>query len=126
MDNQNEALVVAERFIEALNAADADAVRDIYSPDARIWHNFSGELQTVEENIKSMLWIHRKLSKLNYDIQHREPIAGGFLQQHVLRGILASGEEFAMPACAICRVENGRITSLEEYLDLTHTKPLMA
>jgi len=126
MDNSNEAMEVAERFIAALNAADADAVREIYSPDVRIWHNFSGELQSVEENIKSMLWIHRRLSNLNYDIQHREPISGGFLQQHILRGTLPSGEAFAMPACAICQVENGRITSLEEYLDLTHTKPLTA
>ena len=126
MDNPEEVLAVAERLIAALNVADVDTVRDIYSVDARIWHNFSGELQPVEVNIKSMLWLHRKLSNVDYDVQRREVIPGGFVQQHVLRGVLASGEEFAMPACVICTVENGHITSLEEYLDKAHTEPLMS
>lgn len=125
MENSNDALVVAERFMAALNVADGDAVKEIYSPDARIWHNFSDQLQSVEDNIKSMYWMHRKLSNLNYDIQRREAIPGGFIQQHILRGTLASGDEFAMPACAICKVEDGRITSLEEYIDTAQTKPLM-
>jgi len=50
----------------------------------------------------------------------------GYLQEHVLRGKLPSGEDFAMPACVICRVQGGRVTSLREYLDLTHTQPLTA
>lgn len=124
MKNSNDVLAVAQRFIAALNVADVDAVREVYSPDARIWHNFSGQLQTVEDNIKTMLWMHKKLSNVNYDIQRLEVISGGFMQQHILRGVLLSGEEFAMPACAICMVDNGCITSLEEYLDMAHTRPL--
>ena len=124
MSESDEALGVAERFIAALNNADADAVRNIYSPDARIWHNFDETLQSVDDNIKTMLWIHGVLSDLHYDIQRREAIPGGFMQQHVLRGTLASGESFAMPACAICEVRDGRITALEEYLDTAHTLPL--
>jgi limonene-1,2-epoxide hydrolase len=125
VEQSNCALEVAERFMAALNAADVDEVRAVFTPDAYIWHNFSEELQSVDENIKTMLWLHRKLSKVNYDIQRREAIPGGFIQQHILRGMLASGETFAMPACAICKVDNGRISSLEEYLDLTQTQPLM-
>jgi len=124
--SESDALAVAERFMAALNVADAEAVREIYSPDARIWHNFDEKLQTVEENIKSMLWMHRVLSELHYDIQRREALPDGFMQQHILRGTLASGEAFALHACAICKVEDGRITSLEEYLDLTQTAVLTA
>ncbi len=126
MNNSNDVLAVAERFIVALNEADVDTVRDVYSEDARIWHNFSDELQPVEVNIKTMLWLHKKLSNVNYDVQRRETIPGGFVQQHILRGTLVSGEEFAMPACVICKVDNGHITSLEEYLDKAHTEPLMS
>ena len=126
MKNSQDVLAVAQRFIAALNVADVEAVRDVYSSDARIWHNFSEQLQSVDDNIKTMLWLHRKLDSVNYDIQRLEVIPGGFIQQHILRGVLSSGEQFAMPACAICMVENGRITSLEEYLDMSHTKPLMS
>jgi len=124
MEQQNDALAVAERFMTALNEADADGVRAAYSPDARIWHNFDDKYQTVEENIKSMHWLHSRLSDVDYDIQHRIPISGGFLQQHILRGTLASGKPFALHACAICKVENGRITELEEYLDTAQARPL--
>ncbi|MFT6771273.1 MAG: ketosteroid isomerase-like protein, partial [Congregibacter sp.] len=31
----------------------------------------------------------------------------------------------AMPACAIIKVEDGLIVSLDEYLDTVHTHPLL-
>jgi ketosteroid isomerase-like protein len=124
MEQQNEALAVAERFEAALNTGDADGVRASYSPDARIWHNFDDKYQTVEENIKTMHWLHTRLSEVKYDIQSRIAIPGGFLQQHILRGKLASGKPFALHACAICTVENGCITELKEYLDTAQARPL--
>jgi ketosteroid isomerase-like protein len=124
--DSDEVLALAARFTQALNAADGDAVREIYSDDAKIWHNFDQAYQSVEENIRTLAWLHRVLSEVDYDIQRVEVTSDGFFQQHVLRGKLASGEAFAMPACAICKVDNGKIVALEEYLDLTHTKPLMA
>jgi ketosteroid isomerase-like protein len=124
MQQSNDALAVAERFMAALNIADEAGVRAAYAPDARIWHNFDDKLQPVEENIKSMKWMHGKLRNLNYDIQVRIALPDGFLQEHILRGTLASGEAFALHACAICKVENGRITELREYLDTAEAKPL--
>ena len=119
-------LAVAERFMAALHVPDVEAVRAIYAPNARIWHNFDGKLQTVDENIKSLLWMHRVLGDVRYEIRRREALPDGFLQQHILRGTTNSGESFAMHACAICRVEEGRIVELEEYLDLGQTAPLTA
>ena len=86
--------------------------------------NFDQALQSVEDNLKTLQWIHGKLSELEYDVVRREPIPGGFYQQHVLRGKLASGTDFAMPACVIVKIEDGKIASLEEYLDTAHTQPL--
>lgn len=124
MEQDNRALEVARRFMSALDVADADTVRDVYAPDARIWHNFDDKVQTVDQNIESMHWLHSKLSNVDYDVQSLVAIEGGFLQQHILRGTLASGKEFALHACAICKVENGRITELEEYLDTAQARPL--
>lgn len=124
MSEAEENLALAERYMKALMECDVDTVREIYAPDARIWHNFDQALQPVEDNIRSLQWMHRKLDDLEYDIVRREPIPGGFYQQHVLRGTLPSGEKFAMPACAIIKIEDGRIVSLDEYLDTAHTRPL--
>jgi limonene-1,2-epoxide hydrolase len=124
MEASYEALEVAKKFVAALNVADAGAVRAAYAPDARIWHNFDDKLQSVDENIETMHWVHSKLSKLDYDVQKLMAIPGGFLQQHILRGTLATGEAFAMHACVICKVEGGRITELEEYLDTGQARAL--
>ena len=115
---------LARRFVRALNEKDEAAIREIYAPGARIWHNFDGKYQTIDENMRGMYWIHKRLSGINYDVVRLTEIPDGYLQEHVLRGKLPSGEDFAMPACVICTVQDGRVVSLREYLDLTHTKPL--
>lgn len=126
MSETDDVLAVAQRFTDALNAGDADAVRAIYSTDAKIWHNFDQAFQSVDENIRTLVWLHSVLKDVDYDIRRREVTSDGFFQQHVLRGKLPSGEVFAMPACAICKVENGRIVALDEYLDVSHVEPLRA
>jgi len=124
MTEVNEGLAVAERLMTALQACDVAAVNAIYEPDARIWHNFDQALQPLDQHLKSLQWMHRKLRDLHYEIIRREAIPDGFYQEHVLRGTLPSGEPFAMPACAIVKVRGGRIYALNEYLDSAQTKPL--
>ena len=126
MNEAETNLALAERYMQALVDCDVDTARALYAPDARLWHNFDQDFQSVEENLKTLQWIHRKLDDLAYDVVRREAIPGGFYQQHVLRGTLPSGEPFAMPACAIVKIEDGRIVALDEYLDSAHTLPLRA
>ncbi|MFN2288443.1 MAG: nuclear transport factor 2 family protein [Chromatocurvus sp.] len=126
MENRDNYLQIGERLMACLEACDVDATRSLYKPDARIWHNFDQRYQPLEENLKSLQWMHKKISNLHYDIKRREAIPDGFYQEHVVRGTLANGEDFAMPACAIIKIEDGLIVSLDEYLDSAHTKPLTA
>lgn len=111
-----DALDVAERFFRAVEGGDIDAVRSIYAPDALIWHNHDRREQTVEENLRVLRWVARNLPGRRYNIRRRVAIPGGFMQQHVLEAETGNGP-FAMPACIVCEVKDGRITRLEEYLD---------
>ena len=112
-----DALAVAERFFNAIERGDIEAVRSIYAPDARIWHNFDRKEQTVEENLRILGWMSRNLRAKRYKVERRVPIPGGFLQQHVLQAETAGGP-FDMPACIVVLVNaEGRIARLEEYLD---------
>jgi uncharacterized protein len=122
--SNSSTIELARRLVRALNEKDETAIRQIYSPDARIWHNFDGKYQSVDENLRGMYWIHKRLSGIRYDVVRLVELPDGYLQEHVLRGKLASGEDFAMPACVICTVQDGRVVALREYLDLTHTLPL--
>ena len=126
MGEAEDILALADRFVAAIEKRDVDTVRACYAPDARIWHNNDGKVQSVDDNIKGVHWIHKVLSGVQYDVKRRLAIPGGFLQEHVLRGTLPGGEAFAMPACVVCTVEGGVITALDEYLDSAHTRPLVA
>jgi ketosteroid isomerase-like protein len=107
----------ADRFMAALEASDREAVRAFYAPDAKLWHNFDNVDQSVDENLKMFEWMARKLPQRRYRILRREPLADGWLQQHVLEGQLPDGRSLQLHACCVITMKNGLITRLEEYVD---------
>jgi ketosteroid isomerase-like protein len=111
----SEELVV--RFFAALEAGDIETLREIYAPDAVIWHNDDLVEQPVEENLKVLAGLHRVVSGLRYDITRRVPAPDGVLQQHVLRGTLPNGADVELHAAMYLQVREGHITRIEEYLD---------
>ncbi len=113
----HEALAFAERFVAAIQAGDAEAVRACYAPDAKIWHNIDRLEQSVEDNLKSLRWFARKLPDRVYRVLRREALPDGFLQQHVLEATLPDGTAWSMSACVVVRMRGGVITRLDEYLD---------
>ncbi len=117
MTGHDAFFAIGDRLMAALEACDAEAVRATYAPDARLWHNFDEKYQSVEENVRLLQWLHGRLENVKYDVVGRDLLEDGFVQRHVLRGTLKSGEEFAMPACCIIRIEGDRIVSMHEYLD---------
>ncbi|ATC32538.1 nuclear transport factor 2 family protein [Caulobacter vibrioides] len=116
----------AQRFVAAIQAGDAEAVRAFYAPEAKIWHNIDHIEQTVDQNLKSLAWFVRTLPDRTYRVQRIAPLPDGFLQQHVLEATLPNGERWAMDACVVVRVEDGKITRLDEYLDSAKTAQLVA
>jgi len=112
-----EFLDFAERFIGAIQAGDAETVRACYAPDARIWHNNDGIEQTVDQNMRVLNWFMRTLPDRRYRVIRREALPDGFLQQHVLEATLPDGAPWAMDACLVVRMADGRITRLDEYID---------
>ena len=111
----SEELVVA--FFAALEAGDIETLREIYAPDAVIWHNDDLVEQPLEENLKVLAGLHRVVSGLRYDVTRRVPAPDGVLQQHVLRGTLPNGAAVELHAAMYLQVRDGRITRIEEYLD---------
>jgi ketosteroid isomerase-like protein len=118
-------LAVAERLFSAIAAADVDAVRALYAPDAQIWHNTDGVTQNAEENLVVLQWVTTHIKQLRYEEVRRAATADGFVQQHVLRGTVGD-VAIEIPACIITTIRAGRITRLDEYIDSAHVKPLLA
>ena len=110
-------IAFAARFVRAVEGGDAEAARDCYAPDAKIWHNHDGVEQTVDQNIRSLEWFARKLPGRKYRVLRVEALPDGYVQQHVLEATLPDGAPWKLDACIVVRIENGRITRLDEYLD---------
>lgn len=119
-----EKLDLADRLFGSIEAGDVDGVRACYAPDARIWHNFDGAEQGVDENLATLAWMCGRLSDRRYDVSRREVLDDGVLQLHVLRGTTRSGEPFALPCAILVSMAGGRVTRIDEYLDRAATTSL--
>jgi ketosteroid isomerase-like protein len=110
----------ATRFFDAIEQGDVDAVAACYTPDVAIWHNFDDAVQTRDENLATLRGMVGRLSDRKYDDRQLEVFPGGFLQQHRLWGTRKDGRRVSLTAAIICRMRDGKIARLDEYLDSAH------
>ena len=119
------ALDVAERLFTAIGHSDIDAVRDCYADDVVVWHNNDGVEQIRDQNLRTLAWVIKNVSRRRYEEIRRQPTPTGFVQQHVLRGTAPNGKTLELPACIVCTVVDGKITRFDEYLDSAQTAVLL-
>ena len=108
---------LATELLAAITATDVDALRRIYAPDVVIWHNFDQIEQVLDDNLKVMHWMGKRMPDMSYEDIRRQPTPSGYVQQHILRGTAPDGTKLEMPACLVVTIEGERITRLDEYLD---------
>ena len=118
---------LAKRFFDCVEQGDIDGLVACYAPDAEIWHNTDEAIQGPEDNRKTLAGMVTRILDRVYDNRRVEVFAGGFVQQHVLRGTRShDGVRVALPACIVCAVKDGKITRLDEYLDSVSVAAIMA
>lgn len=115
--NEQEIEAFAADFVDAVQKGDAERMRGCYAPDAVIWHNTDGIEQSIDDNVKVLEWFIRTLPDRQYIVLRREPLKDGFVQQHVLSATLPDGTQWHIDACVVVKMEQGRITRLDEYID---------
>ncbi len=117
-------LEVAKQLFAAVEAGDVDAVRSLYAPEIRIWHNYDGVAQTMDENLGVLRWLVANVSNRRYEQVKLQRTDAGFVQQHVLTGTGANGAKLELPACLLGTVKDGKIVRIDEYFDAAHLAPL--
>lgn len=112
------ALRLADELFAAIAVNDLDALRDrVYSPDVVVWHNNDNHEQRIDENLKVLGWLARKISDRRYEEIRRQVTPTGFVEQHVLRGTAPNGFEMNVSACLVVTIENERVVRIDEYID---------
>jgi len=112
---------LATHFFDSVERGDIDAVIACYAPAARIWHNTDQQEQSPQDNRQTLLGMVSRIDAREYAQRRLICFDGGFVQQHVLRGVrVHDGQAVALPACIVCAVADGKITRLDEYFDSAH------
>ena len=122
----SEHLDLAERFFKAIEAGDIDAVKETYAPDAEIWHNTDGIVQSRDDNVRTLTWVTTNLQGMAYTEIRRSATDDGFVQQHTLVATNRAGQRVEVPACIVVRIADGHITRLDEYIDSANVAAIMA
>ena len=110
----------AKRFFDAIEQGDVDTVADCYTDDVAVWHNFDNLAQTKDQNLATLRGMVSRISERSYGERRCEVFPGGFIHQHVLSGVRKDGQRVSLPAALICRLRDGKIARLDEYLDSAH------
>lgn len=109
---------MSQRVRAAYRARDPEAMADLYSPDAVIWHSNDALSIPIERHIETFLHNSAGMAEFHYEDIQLDAIEGGYVQRHRSHGKMKSGEEFELYACVFYTVNDGRITKAEEYWDV--------
>jgi ketosteroid isomerase-like protein len=105
---------LADGLLSAVEAHDIAAMRQVYAPDAKIWHSHDGLTQTVDESLAVVAAFMRRAEGTRYVDRRRHLIEDGFVLQHRMTTRF-DGAPVAVDVCIVCEVKDGRISRLEEY-----------
>ena len=118
---ETEMRAFAKRFFDAIEEGDIATMQGSFTPDAEIWHNTDELIVTPADTARTLTGMVARIANREYAERRLDIVPGGFVQQHVLKGNrVHDGGAVRLPCAIVCRVENGKITRLDEYFDSAH------
>ncbi|KAL6241889.1 hypothetical protein RBB50_011134 [Rhinocladiella similis] len=109
---------VVNRFFNAIEDADIDTVYDTMAPNCEVWHNYDETIVDREFTKRVLGGMVQRIDNVKYLDRRLVVYSGGFCQQHIVLGTRkCDGEKVRLPAALICKVENDKITRIDEYFD---------
>ena len=118
MSAATQTLALADKFFAALERGDSHAIAECYGPGMLVWNNVMQRDMTGQAHIAALeayffgRYFNRKYIETRTDLMD-----GGFVRQQVLTASL-EGQAIHMPLCLICRVNEGRLIRIDEYLTI--------
>ncbi len=126
VQQQDDINATGDRLFAAITAGDIDALRDLYAPDATVWHNFTTQEQTKEETLQIVSYIASHWSGFRFEGGRRWPIDDGFIQQHTIRVTGPDGTDYEAPSIILVRMRGGKVARIEEYFIPAQLPPFPA
>jgi ketosteroid isomerase-like protein len=115
---------LADTFTTAIAAADMATMREIYTPDAVIWH-CTDAVELSVDDLDGLLTAIGAVSTCSIEVLSRQETATGFVQAQVNTYKLAGGIEVVLRCALLVSTEGDRISRVDEYLDGAALAPLI-
>ncbi|HEY3260932.1 MAG TPA: hypothetical protein VGJ95_11830 [Pseudonocardiaceae bacterium] len=99
-------------------------MREIYTPDAVIWH-CTDAVELSVDDLDGLLTAIGAVSTCSIEVLSRQETATGFVQAQVNTYKLAGGSEVVLRCALLVSTEGDRISRVDEYLDGAALAPLI-
>ena len=110
---------LCNRYFDAVERRDVDAVADMYAPDFKFWVNLTGAESDREANLERLREGYALLRRRTYDDRRVDTFETGFVARYSVNVVQHSGRRTSLWACIVAQCRDGRITRIDEYLDST-------
>lgn len=110
---------VLDRFFGSMQDCDTELVRACLTEGAVVWHSFDRVEMRPDDVVASWEAMAARYVERGVADVRRQETPTGYVQQHLFVVRTAQGERTAWPVCVVVRIEDGRISRLDEYIDLS-------
>lgn len=108
---------IVTRIVEAYNAKDAEALAELYQPDARYWSAL-GDWQEGRASIRSHIEdLHRRLPDEQMSIDAVMTDGDTVVAEFTSSGTAPSGRPYQISFTEVIELRDGKIASVMVYLD---------
>jgi len=108
---------LCNRFFDAIEQRDLDAVAGCYAPEFAFWVNLTGAESSREQSLATLRDGYALLRRRTYDDRTIDTFETGFLARYSVNVVAHSGKRSSLWACIVAQCKDGRITRIDEYLD---------
>jgi ketosteroid isomerase-like protein len=117
LSQDSEMRDVCNRFLDAIEAQDMDAIGDLLSPDLKFWANFTNTTKGRDDMLQAISAGYALHRHRHYNDRQIRALDGGFLIQYTCAITRHDGSTSAHWAGMVADVRDGRIVRVDEYMD---------
>jgi ketosteroid isomerase-like protein len=117
---------VADRFADAFVRGDSDLLDRLYAADLRFTSHADGLVRDRDQALAAFRRLRPHLRDVTLEVTDRQVTERGYSVHQILRCTAPDGTHVTVPHRLVVRVDNERITHIDEYLDPRTVAPLLA